>query len=240
MRSYRFEYVPGSRHRRGVMHPDPGPTKAQGSCTNNAPKPDPPTPGKWAPTPFHYNPLHDLESLWWIAAFFLFKRDVVLDEEEACQPAELARRQAQARDAENLFKISRSTLLSKYAVFPAILSSLHPSVQPIGRRLEELRKDLMETYRSAEEDPSTIMHTVADGLHARFRCAFADILANLRTKPVSVESLPFASTPGRKRPREYAVPARSPSRPCKKARVLAPPSPRITRARAAVLANRNS
>ena len=49
-------------------------------------------PHKGAPTPFRYNPLHDLESLWWIAAFFLFKRDVVLDEEEACQPAERARR----------------------------------------------------------------------------------------------------------------------------------------------------
>ena len=197
-------------------------------------------PHKGAPTPFRYNPLHDLESLWWIAAFFLFKRDVALDEEDACKPAERTRRQAQTIAAENLFNISRSTLLADFPVFPTVLTSLHPSVQPIGRRLEDLRKELVETYRNAEKDPSTITHTVADSLHARFRREFADIVTTLRTKPVAVESLPFVSTPGRKRPRQPATPERSPKRPCKRARVLAPPSPRITRARAAVLANRNT
>ena len=215
-------------------------TKRNCHSTKNARKPDQSAPRGWTSTPLRYNPLHDLESIWWIAAFFLYKRDVLIDDADTDRLLEQRRQKEQHQDAETIFSINRSTLLSDYPAFPRLLGSLHPSVQPIGRRLEDLRKKLVATYRSAEEDPSTITHTVADGLYARFKREFSEIAADLRKKPVEVEHFPLVLSPGRKRPRENFTPEYSPCRPHKKARILEPPSPRITRARAAVLAERNS
>ncbi|THG93104.1 hypothetical protein EW026_g8036 [Hermanssonia centrifuga] len=54
--------------------------------------------------PFRYNPLHDLESLWWVAVYHLFKREVVsIPGEIIIGENELARREEQRICAGELF-----------------------------------------------------------------------------------------------------------------------------------------
>ena len=194
------------------------------------------------PTPFRYNPLHDLESIWWIAAWFLFKRTVAFDDDETDDPAEVARRKEQDKEAEELFVSNRHTILSfeRWCRFPHLWTCLHPSVQPIGAKLEVLRKELAETYRPVKQDnsgPQAITNTVADALHVKFRRAFGDIVAGLRKEAVEMWPIRVNLNPGRKQPREYIEPSEERYRRALLRERLEPLSPRITRAKAAALAN---
>lgn len=123
------------------------------------------TPSKSSPSPrytvpqFHHNPLHDLESIFWIAAYFLFKIDG-----RGAEAAAIARQQKATRE---LFydKLQRSSCIHDSTHFIRLVRNLHPSVQPAGFCLDAWRSELVSTFHFAEKDCSRIACTVADSLH---------------------------------------------------------------------------
>ena len=89
--------------------------------------------------PFRYNPLHDLESLWWNAAYFLMSRTLVFDEEDGSDSeydleAEEEDRRGQLASLRTLFIDwgGRSWAMQMEGGFYHELDSLHPFMQ-IGR-----------------------------------------------------------------------------------------------------------
>ncbi|KAF7799154.1 hypothetical protein EIP86_010385 [Pleurotus ostreatoroseus] len=112
--------------------------------------------------PFRYNPLHDLESLWWVAVYFLLKREM-----RASAPDTLDHEDTAIRDREEQ---------RKYA------DELHP----VARALEDLRQDLVARYTEVEKDPASIDFTCAGGLHERFVAAFQVIAENPDLKDITV------------------------------------------------------
>lgn len=193
--------------------------------------------------PFRYNPLHDLESLWWVAVYFVFKREIDIDVERSDQAAE--RREAQRWAANNLFQSqdTRDSTITKDR-FEDYLKYLHPSTRPIGDQLNKLRRKLAAAYRNAEEDAASIDHTAADGLHEAFSTSFRKIVKYLRKKPINLQPAdiePISS--GRKHSLHSSDLSNSFTPPRKKARRIEPPPPaesshRLTRSRAAALAKR--
>lgn len=134
------------------------------------------------PPHLRYNPLHDMESLWWIAAYFVIKREAIADAESKLvqQPDSL---KAQLAYAWTLFHGGRQrrldTISNMVDRFSDHIGDLHPAVQPIARTLDQLRGQLLEAYQAAEKDldkdPESIDHTAADGLHKLFALAFTRI-----------------------------------------------------------------
>ncbi|KAJ3559785.1 hypothetical protein NM688_g130 [Phlebia brevispora] len=122
------------------------------------------------PLVFLYNPLHDLESLWWISVYFLVCKEYDNDK-SSDTPEEAANRAAFKRKlASDLFWVgdNRSLTLRDRYCFPKEISQLlHPGNR-IGLLLDELRISLVQAYASAEEDVENIGFDIAGGLYAQY------------------------------------------------------------------------
>jgi serine/threonine protein kinase len=102
---------------------------------------------------FQYNPLHDLESIWWITNYFLFYGFTVANHDQ----------QALDQDSRILFP-SNGDLLKRISAFKnartykRMLSHLPPSFQQLGEDMNKCRFNLGERYTRAEAgaelDPS--------------------------------------------------------------------------------------
>ncbi|KAJ3529562.1 hypothetical protein NM688_g7838 [Phlebia brevispora] len=140
-----------------------------------AQRPKPPSPSRDVETPtakrsisplvvrvarnFRYNPLHDLESLFWIAAYFLFKTtgaDMGVDEIE---------RQQEAASALLYDHYQHSDAIRLDGVFEQALYSLDSDVQKVGLVLEEWRAQLATAFYAAEKDRSSITSSVGAELY---------------------------------------------------------------------------
>lgn len=107
---------------------------------------------------FRYNALHDLESLWWIAVYFVFDREVYHDG-VACSTSEPEfSLDAQRRYAMQLFhdRDTRWTTLTSSQSFRTKMQSLHPTARAIARLLEDSRARLAWAYHQAEADISSL------------------------------------------------------------------------------------
>ena len=99
---------------------------------------DLPTSGETIDRVFIYNPLHDYESVWWTAVWFVFH----------CKPE---------RVTDAVMEKARSTLYENRAVaftsdrFLRIRQLLPPVLQPLAKVLAEMKKILVGAYRSFEE-----------------------------------------------------------------------------------------
>lgn len=128
-----------------------------------------------------YNPLHDLESVWWMMAFFLFTKELrpvflpgVKESDEFVEDADnrASRVRRQEQFAAKLFLTASGTrrLLVITKMFSARLSHyLPPALYPLGLELERARDALVQCYRAAERDIASIDHQVAEGAHTMLR-----------------------------------------------------------------------
>ncbi len=155
-------YVMDLRRRRYVQ------TTAVGSKMPSPKSPTPEylkTPPGYSPPPnhplpqFRHNPLHDLESMFWIVAYFLFKTGGKGAEAEAIARQQNTTRELFYDDLQRCFCIQDNT------TFIRNLGALHPSIQPAGLSLDAWRSELGSTFYSAEKDCSHITRAVAAGLH---------------------------------------------------------------------------
>lgn len=139
---------------------------------------------------FRYNPLHDLESLWWVAVYFLVTRDVTRIGQE--QPVErpVDDINAQREWAYKLFWVGDRRLpviRSGYFFLNAVMPCLCPSLRPLARDLETARQYLVGAYANAEKDDD-VKFDIASGIHHQFISCFTSILHRLKTKDIQITS----------------------------------------------------
>ncbi|KAF7799156.1 hypothetical protein EIP86_010387 [Pleurotus ostreatoroseus] len=100
--------------------------------------------------PFRYNILHDLESVWWVAVYFLLKRQAVIAGEliDTCPKLE--------RVIDSLFgdRSERFIFLSQGQGCTQVYNLVHPTLRPVVDKLDEIREALINAYNEAEEDPT--------------------------------------------------------------------------------------
>jgi hypothetical protein len=154
---------------------------------------------------FRHNPLHDVESLWWLLVYLTLYRSVNLAEDTQ------DRRNSQMRFYRQFFidRNSRSDAFTQPHVFMSGLKYLHPSLHPVAHALEKFRRRLIARYTEVESgDIDAIDHTVAANVSGR---AWRDIrvLAQKFSEDKDLELIPirlsrYEKEPG---PAEPAPPA---------------------------------
>ena len=106
-------------------------------------------------TSFYFNPLHDLESLWWISAYFLLSRTLTLPGDNAERTdAEDPRLARQRTAAQKLFVIGdeRQWAVCGESEFYREFKTLRPLTRKLGRALDIARDTLVRAYHYVEQD----------------------------------------------------------------------------------------
>ncbi|KAF7790438.1 hypothetical protein EIP86_001393 [Pleurotus ostreatoroseus] len=146
--------------------------------------------------PAIFNPLHDLESLWWCAVYFVVVFMIKI--EEALVPhsdEQLGLVKLLFHDYPGVARARHSFLNHKLP-----LSDIHPLLVPTFVILDDLRQALVKTSKAIEADISKIDHTVGRALLDPFCLAFVDIADGLEKSNITLH--PFKSTASLKRPRQ--------------------------------------
>ena len=134
------------------------------------------------PSQFRYNPLHDLESLWWIAVWFVIGGTLRITPPKSCdcipdhyatQPwykEELQRLQLQRQVAKELFvtRQTRVEVLTSSTWFGANICTLHYSIGRIGSALNAIRRMLVISYSQAEKDCENVPPDSGDKIYGMF------------------------------------------------------------------------
>ncbi|KAF7790444.1 hypothetical protein EIP86_001399 [Pleurotus ostreatoroseus] len=127
------------------------------------------------PPPFRYNPLHDLESYYWVAVYFMVYKITDING-SAVEPSE-----KQIELKRRFYYSSGETSWEKNAflktAFP--VDCVHPALQPIAKDLEAIRVALVNTYTEAERDLWQIDHTTGKELAEDFSRKFLAISKRL-------------------------------------------------------------
>ena len=131
---------------------------------------DSPTP----PPQFKYNPLHDLESVWWVAVYMWLCSYPIKNDPTVDQAAWDEQLKAHAQLAARVFRehVFRRNFLTLKRTLTVSAAPLLPSFKAIGNELEAMRTVLTANYRLAEEDISAF-----DFQSAKY--AYTDILESL-------------------------------------------------------------
>ncbi|THH04754.1 hypothetical protein EW146_g10093, partial [Bondarzewia mesenterica] len=170
--------------------------------------------------PYKYNPLHDLESIWWAAVYFVVNKAVMNRNEEGA-PHEVAKRvEHQRKLAISLFYSldGRANVLGTDEQFNSKVPKLHTSVRWMGFDiLEHARSLLVKQYMEVEKDLTSITETAANGLHIPFFKLFLNAAVRLENDNIEIGPLrdPLAITNARRESigephrRRVAIPAPS-------------------------------
>ena len=111
---------------------------------------------------FHYNPLHDLESLWWLSSWVMFDlADKHLAKQKSTRGAE------QHYDLSVLFENwnSRYNVMTTTGNFACYVYVLPEYLRPAGAALEKFRRELTARYERTEVDLEAMSKPAFDGLH---------------------------------------------------------------------------
>ncbi|KAJ3552849.1 hypothetical protein NM688_g3933 [Phlebia brevispora] len=139
------------------------------------------------PPIFRYNAVHDLESLWWIAVYFIVCYEVA-DGDEKGSP-DLSRSQRKLASELFWYPDSRLWALKHRDYFREGVLSLHPSMRKIGLALEILRQEMVSVYLDIEHDVFTMGFNVAGSLHHKFARCFHGLYKLLDKKDVVATAL---------------------------------------------------
>lgn len=149
--------------------------------------------------PFSYNPLHDLESIWWIAVYFVVNKETGLairkrpisGEAESVNYAHLTEDQRKyARSLFHDFGVRLMAIRSTGATpFDDHLRSLPSHLSHIAEKLIYLRKKLCTRYKEVEQPGFVIDKTVCGSLYTLFDEAFEEIVGALSEEDVFVAPL---------------------------------------------------
>jgi hypothetical protein len=142
-------------------------------------------------SPFTSNPIHDMESIWWIAVYFVVNKEARFISDPDFMPVAASQHQL----ASQLFYL-RSHRVS--ALLGPLLkdnaSALAPCVQPIVEVLLKLRTKLVTYYQDCEQ---TLHEKINEGawwsIHDDFADEFFSIVQELETRDVLVR--PFCQEP---------------------------------------------
>ncbi|KAJ3976622.1 hypothetical protein EV361DRAFT_258153 [Lentinula raphanica] len=123
--------------------------------------------GKTSHPSFSHNPLHDLESIWWILVYVLFFND------DACKPSENSKTRQERMDElfHGTLEIARRLLfLTQSAHLDEAKGYLSPSFAPAIEVLKELALLLTAAYYTSEQQYNTTQKIDDEGfkIHSRF------------------------------------------------------------------------
>lgn len=152
--------------------------------------------------PFRYNPIHDFESLWWLAVYFLFNREIIQDTDTPPDSTETAGATAHREfDHEPFGDLGwRQRVICGLGVFQSHVETLHPTVRPLGYALDGCREMIVEAYHAAEKDLDSVPSSVAENLcywlmSQFFRMAHLLKGRNVMVRPFTVpEPEPYVMT----------------------------------------------
>ncbi|KAJ3555479.1 hypothetical protein NM688_g2554 [Phlebia brevispora] len=121
---------------------------------------------------FRCNPLHDLESLWWVAVYFAVNREIIShenDDDAASQSrSRSANREAAQRGVVREFfhqQDKRQAAFCFNVQFMEGMGCLHPSLRKVGVLLEKIRIHLRDAYTEAEKSLKTLTFDFADSTY---------------------------------------------------------------------------
>ena len=126
---------------------------------------DPPNLG--ALPPFHYNPLHDLESLWWLTVYLTFEFSDKLFKDQHKQSKEKTSMTGPPCFPTGLFEDwnSRHNVITTTGHFAQYAYLLPECLRPAGAALERFRRELTARYTKTEECQESMLKPAFDGLH---------------------------------------------------------------------------
>lgn len=139
-----------------------------------------------------YNPLHDMESIFWICLFYVLYRDVYCDPPLSDPQGALLesredreqRLRAQYAFGRTLFaaRDGRTPVMTSNDLLPRRLSAypLHPAITPFACLLESLREILVERFRAVERSDEPITNKCADDVYGVFIQEFRTALLHLQ------------------------------------------------------------
>ena len=146
---------------------------------------DDPWPELW------YNVLHDLESLWWVAAHFIIARAVTPRDNE--EWTEEGRRYCElhGRLANEIFytKGKRESVMTNQNFLAARIRMLHPALREVGKKLLESRRELVRAHSKAEKVVRKIDCHSADGVHEMLHDCFAFIAERFSENDLRMEPI---------------------------------------------------
>ncbi|KAJ3527595.1 hypothetical protein NM688_g8107 [Phlebia brevispora] len=128
-------------------------------------------------SPFRYNPLHDLESLWWIAANFIQTRCITDNNRPslaATKPSSSSTSDVPMSSGLSVRERRVDTLIQPYHFWRDTRVLPEPLVQ-IADKLDDLRRQVTLRYLAVEKHTGSIDKACADGLHDAFHQTFAEI-----------------------------------------------------------------
>ena len=122
------------------------------------------------PGPLRYHAMHDLESLWWIAVWFITHRIVAEPDLDPNAEGIVAQRIF----ASQLFEeaTSKHCAMTIETWFAVRIRCLHPSLDFVRHSLEQARGHLVDAYCRAEEDFDPIHTDAVDCLYGELQACF--------------------------------------------------------------------
>ncbi|KAF9802212.1 hypothetical protein IEO21_09942 [Rhodonia placenta] len=144
--------------------------------------------------PFRYNPLHDIESLWWVAIYFVLNTSVVKvgGEPPSMDASQRGHYFSQKMYTEFLARSSHARFMAlRYETdLKKQMVHLHAAIRGIAIKLNEIREQLVSCYLKAEQDLGAIDHTVGhDLLYNVFITLFGKIVSKLQKKDIQIDIL---------------------------------------------------
>ena len=139
--------------------------------------------------PFRHNPLHDMENLWWIAAYFVVNREVVDPSLEKSLYTQEMRALAQRELAIEIFENHRQEFLKKLGYFSECVFQLHSSLKSVTDALNHARTCLCAAFAEAEPCIDLIDHSAAENVYHAFRTSFRNVIEGLRGRDIKLRRL---------------------------------------------------
>lgn len=161
---------------------------------------------------FNYNPLHDLESLWWLVTYYVLEWAKKDTPQHPTDPRERKRIAEQHALAARLFDqyADRRKAIRESGEFASSLRSLPGTVRRAGEALEQWRLQLVACYINSERDTEAVLNTDFVGLHDSFIATMNAIVQLINSPQPQPEPCSLGS---KKRSRESGEMDRSSKKP---------------------------
>lgn len=143
---------------------------------------------------FRYNPLHDLESLWWISVYFSFHSMLSPGKRKTTSHGTEAQRIALAKYFYNFS--NRYDALEIQGIFANSLRCLYPTLRTLAQILEDLRILLRTAYVDAEKSIDLLNFNVAAEYYDRLSSYLQEAAEysgekRVKTWPIGNSDLPY-------------------------------------------------
>ena len=117
---------------------------------------------------FSFSPLHDLESMWWLAGYFTFDfSSRLLEKYTSHKDKKETGHTARLCFPTELFEeyIDRNNVMTTTGNFASYAYILPECLRPAGAALEKFRRELTARYTKTEESSESAATPAFDGLH---------------------------------------------------------------------------